>query len=105
MKNFEEGIALIAEQEKIINAAWAEKVRIKEEMAERLSPIKVGDVVTANFGYAHIGKRIVVDSITVRTETNYRGEVGFIASGYVLKKDGTAGGNWAEHYAAPKTDN
>ena len=101
MKDFAEGIALLAEQARIIETANAERARLKQEMVERFSPVKIGEIVTANSGFAHQGKRMMVTAITVRDKSSYRGEVGFIATGKALKKDGTPGENAAEHYAEP----
>ena len=101
MKDFAEGIALLAEQARIIEAANAERARLKQEMVERFSPVTIGEIVTANSGFVHQGKRMRIASITVRDKSSHRGAVGFVATGEVLKKDGTPGANTAEHYAAP----
>lgn len=59
-----------------------------------LFPVKVGDVVRINNKYqSFTGKKIQVEAVSFDTRT-----LGWVVSGYVLKKDGTKGYNYGQTY-------
>ena len=65
----------------------------KERFVKENSKLKVGDIVPVT-GYSHQGKSIVVDRIYFGDR--WRGK-GIVASGMVLKNDGTIGIHVGEH--------
>ncbi len=101
MKDFDEGMQLIAAQMEIVKAAQAEIDRLKMDILERFCPVKIGDVVTVNSGDAHKGKKMMVRWVKVRDDSNPALPAGFIATGLLLRGSGRTGVIRAEHYAAP----
>ena len=72
-----------------METAQAHLRQAKEQFIKENSKLKVGDIVPVT-GHSHQGKSMVVDRI-------YFGGKGIMASGRVLKKDGTKGTYVGEH--------
>lgn len=66
--------------------------RIKENVAIKYAPVKVGEIIYTN-GYTHKGKKIVVEQVVFRSRF---GRYEFCARGPVLKKDGSPGLIWGD---------
>lgn len=100
MKTFAEGVALLEAQDAIIEAAMEAKRHIRVEMIDKFCPVKLGDIVAVNHGHSYRGKRIKVSKLAVSIQS-WRAPSGFVATGHVLKKDGTPGSCGAEHFSPP----
>ena len=102
MKNLEQ---LQNDLEKItseMNACKEARAAKLDELA-KLCPLKLGDKVDVNSGYSYEGKVILIDRVCYSDYMNYswaerKGrKTLFMCSGFILKKDGTAGKNRGEH--------
>lgn len=93
MKTLKEGLKQIKAQEQVVEAAEKELGRLRQQLCDTFAPVKLGDTVESNYSYAHGGKKMVIDTIWFDATAWIDGKStpAFIASGCVLRKDGTTG--------------
>lgn len=75
-----------------VDAARAELAQFKKDLALE-APVKPGDITEVT-GISFQGKRMLVDKVFVKDQ--YRSAPRFVASGKVLKGDGTPGKQTAQ---------
>jgi hypothetical protein len=93
MKDVKEGIRLIEAKKQEIDDLQEAIRGIKQSMVVAFCPVRIGDKVTANH-YGFNGKDIIVKEIGMFDDHT---GIGFVAKGFVVKKDGTTGLQTAEY--------
>lgn len=92
MKTLKEGIKLILDQQKFIDAEKEKLTKLMDEL-KKFCPVKVGDTVAVRGYYAFAGKPMRVEKIHL--DVCFGRVDGFVVTGPVLKTDGTPSKNTA----------
>lgn len=102
MKSQEYANAIVKTEEEVLTLNRHER-RLREEWVKECCPLKVGEIILCN-DYSHEGKSIKIEKVDITDHLTHgvawdcRWK--WIASGPVLKKDGTPGLNYSVYSVA-----